>query len=160
MGTKDQITLDRHANCHHSLYKTTILTKLMHAMKLMSLTSAQVDPSNIGSGVDWENQCAPDHFLNGQSNISFVYHIKLELKVCSGLDHIFIGLGPAPATPPSLSGFPARMCVGTLPRWEPMWQYPIIITHIQVHITFIVPNLIDKVPSLAKEAWWLEWPCA
>ena len=38
-----------------------------------------------------------------------------------GLDHIFIRLGPAPPTPPSLSSLPTCTCVGTLPRWEPMW---------------------------------------
>ena len=37
-----------------------------------------------------------------------------------GLDHIFIQLGPAPPTPPSLPGLHARTCVGTLPHWEPM----------------------------------------
>ena len=37
-----------------------------------------------------------------------------------GLDHIFIQLGPAPPTFPSLSGLPTRTCVGTPLRWEPM----------------------------------------
>ena len=36
------------------------------------------------------------------------------------LDHIFIRLGPVPPTSSSLSGLPARTCVGTLPCWEPM----------------------------------------
>ena len=33
------------------------------------------------------------------------------------LDHIFIWLGPAPPTPPSLPGLHARTYVGTPPRW-------------------------------------------
>jgi hypothetical protein len=37
------------------------------------------------------------------------------------LDHIFILLGPASPTPPSLPGLPARTCVGTPSHWEPMW---------------------------------------
>ena len=41
------------------------------------------------------------------------------------LGHIFIRLGPTPPKPPSLSGLPARTCVGTLSYWEPMWQYPV-----------------------------------
>jgi hypothetical protein len=39
-----------------------------------------------------------------------------------------------------------------------MWQYPIKITNIQVEITFIVPKLIDGVPSHAKGVEWLKWP--
>ena len=37
-----------------------------------------------------------------------------------GLDHIFIWMGPAPPTPPSLPSLHARTCVGTLLRWELM----------------------------------------
>ena len=40
-----------------------------------------------------------------------------------GLDHIFIRLGPAPLTPPSLPSLPAHTCVETLSCWEPMGQY-------------------------------------
>jgi hypothetical protein len=46
------------------------------------------------------------------------------------LDHIFIQLGPALPTPPSLPGLPklpAHTCMGTFPRWEPMRQYHDII---------------------------------
>ena len=68
-----------------------------------------------------------------------------------GLDHIFIQPGPAPPMPPSLSSLPAHTYVGT-PRWEPMWQHPVKIINIQVGITFIIPKLIDGVPSHAKEA--------
>ena len=32
-------------------------------------------------------------------------------------------VGPATPMPPSLPGLPTRTCVGTLPCWEPMWQY-------------------------------------
>ena len=71
---------------------------------------------------------------------------------CPRLDHIFIWLGPAPPTPPSLSGLLAHTCMGTLPHWEPMWQYLVKITHIEVDITFIIPKLIDGVPSHAKGA--------
>ena len=67
-----------------------------------------------------------------------------------GLDHIFIQLGHAPPTPPSLHGLLVYTCVGTLPHWEPMWQYPIKITTIQVDITFIILKLIDEVLSHAK----------
>ena len=75
-------------------------------------------------------------------------NIGIEPKVdAPGLDHIFIWLG---ATPPSLPGLPARTCVGTLPHWEPMWQYPVKTTNIQVDITFIIPKLNDGVPSHVK----------
>ena len=69
---------------------------------------------------------------------------------CPRLDHIFIQLGPTPPTPFSLRSLPARTCVGTPPRWEPMWQYPVKITNIQVDITFIINKLIDGVPSHAR----------
>ena len=68
------------------------------------------------------------------------------------LDLIFIRLGPTPPTPPSLPGLPARICMGTLPRWEPMWQYPVKIANIQVDITFIILKLIDGVLAHAKGA--------
>ena len=74
-----------------------------------------------------------------------------------GLDHIFIQLGPAPPTPPSLPNLPARTCVGTLPCWAPMWHYRAKLHLFKVDITFIVPKLIDGVPSHAKGAWWLKW---
>ena len=48
--------------------------------------------------------------------------------------------------------------ISTLPRWEPMWQYLVKITNIQVHIIFIIPKLIDEVSSHAKGAQWLKWP--
>jgi hypothetical protein len=51
--------------------------------------------------------------------------IILNTTTPTGLDHIFIRLGPAPPTPPSLPGLLAHTCVGTLPSWEPMWQYPV-----------------------------------
>ena len=41
---------------------------------------------------------------------------------------------------------------GNSSHWEPMWQYPVKITNIQVDITFIIPKLIDGVPSHAKGA--------
>jgi hypothetical protein len=55
--------------------------------------------------------------------------------------------------PPSLFGLLARTCVGTLACWESMSQYAIKITNIQVDITFIIPKLIDGVPSSAKRTW-------
>jgi hypothetical protein len=48
---------------------------------------------------------------------------EIELSLCAqhpGLDCIFIRLGPAPPTPPSLSSRLARTCVRTISRWEPM----------------------------------------
>ena len=42
--------------------------------------------------------------------------------------------------------------MGTLPRWDPMQQYLVKITNIQVDITVIIPKLIDGVPSHAKGA--------
>ena len=72
-----------------------------------------------------------------------------------GLDHIFIRLGPAPPAPPASSSLPSlyvRICVGALPCWESMWQFPVRITNIQVGITSIIPKLIDGVPSHAKGA--------
>ena len=66
---------------------------------------------------------------------------------CPVLDHIFIRLGHVPPTARSLPSLLAHTCVGTLPRWELMWQYPVKITNIQVDITSIIPQLIDGVPS-------------
>ena len=51
---------------------------------------------------------------------------------------------------PSLSGLPVRTCVWTFPRWEPMWQYPVKITNMQLDITFVIPKIIGAVPSHAK----------
>jgi hypothetical protein len=84
-------------------------------------------------------------------------HISIIYLIGSGLDHIFISLGPTPPTPPSLSGRVACMWVGTLTRWEPMWQYPVKITIIQVDVTFINPILIDGVRSHAKGVEWHKW---
>jgi hypothetical protein len=64
-----------------------------------------------------------------------------------GLDHIFIRLGLASSTPPSLSGLHAHTCVGALLRSEPMWQYPANITNNQVDINSVIPKWIDGVPS-------------
>ena len=36
-------------------------------------------------------------------------------------------VGSCPPTPPSLLNLPARTCVETLPCWEPMWQYLVIL---------------------------------
>jgi hypothetical protein len=49
-------------------------------------------------------------------------------------------------------GVAACTCVGTLPRWEPMQQYPVKIINIQVDITFSIPKLIGGVHSHAKGA--------
>ena len=46
--------------------------------------------------------------------------IHIHTRQCPRLDRIFIWLGPAPPTPLSLTGLPARTCVGTLSCWEPM----------------------------------------
>ena len=48
--------------------------------------------------------------------------------------------------------------MGTLPRLDLMRQYPVKITNIQVDVTFIIPKLIDGVPSHAKIAYRLKWP--
>ena len=58
-----------------------------------------------------------------------------------------------PATPPSIPNLHACTHVGTHPDWEPMWQYPVKITNIQVDITFITPigKLIDEVNHMPKE---------
>jgi len=72
------------------------------------------------------------------------------------LDHIFIWLCLAPPTPPSLFDFPAHTCMGNLLRWEPMYQYLVKTTNIQVDITFIISKLIDGVPSHAKGVEWLK----
>ena len=59
------------------------------------------------------------------------------------LDHIFIQLGPAPPTPPSLP----------VPAWKLfLIGNPVKIIKIKVDITFIIPKLIDGVPSHAKGA--------
>ena len=54
-------------------------------------------------------------------------------------------VGPVLPTPPSLHGCPVRTCMGTLSCWEPMWQYPIKITNIQVDI--------------AQVDWWSSFTC-
>ena len=59
-----------------------------------------------------------------------------------------------------LHSYPTRTCVGTLLYWKSLWQYPVKIAYIKVDITFIIPRLIDGVPSHAKGAWWLKWPGA
>ena len=41
------------------------------------------------------------------------------------LNHICVRISPVCPTHPSVPSLLARCCVGTLPRWEPMWQYPI-----------------------------------
>ena len=75
-----------------------------------------------------------------------------------GLDHIFIWLGPDPSHPtppmsPSLPSLSARTCVGTLPSWETNVKIPHqYITNIQVDITFIIPKLIDGIPSHVKRS--------
>lgn len=60
---------------------------------------------------------------------------------------------------PSLTSFTTRSSclhmrgrLGALPSWEPMWQYMVKITNIQIDITFINPKLIDGVPSRVKGA--------
>ena len=40
-------------------------------------------------------------------------HLSKSASLGPMLDHIFIRMGPAPPTPPSLFGLPARTCVGT-----------------------------------------------
>jgi hypothetical protein len=66
------------------------------------------------------------------------------------LDHIFIWLDPTFPTPPSVPGRIARTYMGDIPRWEPMGQYLVKITSIQVGMAFISLKLIDGVPSHAK----------
>ena len=56
----------------------------------------------------------------------------------------------------SLPSFHVRICMGTLPRLDLMRQYPVKITNIQVDVTFIIPKLIDGVPSHAKGAYRLK----
>ena len=69
------------------------------------------------------------------------------------------GLHSAGPTPPSLLVLPARRTfVGIVPCWEPMWQHLVKIIIIQVDITFIIPKLVDGVPSHAKATQWLKWP--
>jgi hypothetical protein len=46
--------------------------------------------------------------------------------------------------------------MGDIPRWEPMGQYLVKITSIQVGIAFISLKLIDGVPSHAKGVCLLE----
>jgi hypothetical protein len=79
-------------------------------------------------------------------------------SMCLGQDHIFIQLGPSHPTPPSLSGHPTRTCVGTPPRWEPMWQYPVIVhdchtTHINCHGMRLAPTWHPHYPSHLKWTW-------
>jgi hypothetical protein len=59
---------------------------------------------------------------------------------------------PCPPTSPSVPSIPTRTCVGALPCWQPMCQYMVRITPIQIDMTFIIPKLIDGLPSHAKGA--------
>ena len=81
------------------------------------------------------------------------YNEALESTICTrrAKSHVFGLALPLPR-------LPARTCVGTPPCWEPISQYMVKIINIQVDITFIIPKLIDGVPSHAKGAQWLQWP--
>ena len=79
-------------------------------------------------------------------------------NMCLGQDHIFIQLGPAPPTPPSLFALPTRTCMGTPPRWEPMWLYPVTVhdchtTHINCHGMWLAPTWHPYYPSYLKSTW-------
>jgi hypothetical protein len=92
------------------------------------------------------------------SNVSYnMLCQKGHTNTCLGPGRIFIWLGPTRPTPPSLHGLLVHTCLGTHLCWEPVWRYAVKIIHIQVDITFIIPKLIDGVPSRAKGAWWLKW---
>ena len=62
-------------------------------------------------------------FGSGIEGPRLVYWTPIRMNrpsiLCPGLDHIFIRLGPAPATLLLVPGLPACTCVGTLPRREP-----------------------------------------
>ena len=100
--------------------------------------------------------CPYDIWTGRKTNTGQLKRKALSGLHCPGLDHIFIRLGPTPPTPPSLPDLPARTYMGTPPRWEPMWQYLVKTTNIQVDITLIIPKLINEVPSNTKGAWWLK----
>ena len=55
----------------------------------------------------------------------YTWHGLYYIFIPLGLDQIFIWMGPTPPMPPSLPVLHAHTCVGTLPHWKPMWQYPI-----------------------------------
>ena len=71
---------------------------------------------------------------------------------CPGLNQNMCLVGSCPSHPSFIAQLPACTCVETLPRWEPMWQYVVKVTNIQVDIIFIISELIDGVPSHAKGA--------
>ena len=48
--------------------------------------------------------------------------------------------GPRPFHASFTTSSPTHTCVGTLSRWEPMWQYLVKITNIKVDINFIIPK--------------------
>ena len=68
-----------------------------------------------------------------------------------GLDHIFVWLGPALPTPPSLHGLPVCTCVGTLFIGNQCDNTRSRL-QIKVDIAFIISKLMNGVPSHAKGA--------
>ena len=101
----------------------------------------------------WMPKNLPDHWWRVVAFFQSLILLKCS-KACMfwgrRLDYIFIRLGHVPLTRPSLPGLFVCTCVGTLPCWDPTWQYPVKITNIQVDITFIVIKLIDEVPSACE----------
>ena len=63
-----------------------------------------------------------------------------------GLDHIFIRLGPPPLCFLQCLVLLLHMCENS----SSLGTNVIIITNTQVDVTFIIPKLIDEVPSHAK----------
>ena len=85
----------------------------------------------------YEHTSHPSHIQTWSPIKSSPIHLS-DLKCTNwghGLSCICVWLGPAPPMPPSLTNLPTHTtppsrstllthtCVGTLPRWEPMWQY-------------------------------------
>jgi hypothetical protein len=123
-----------------------------------TLNSVRTIPGSIGTTILKPYLC--DHFKRKRDlHWSFILFFFLHLNSTSwkfilqtfmisnwAMDEKIL----APLTPPSLPIIPTQTCVGPLTHWELMWQYPVKITNIQVDIAFIIPKLVDGVPSHAR----------
>jgi hypothetical protein len=54
-----------------------------------------------------------------------LFSISIFTKRGPKLNQICVWLGPVPPMPPSPPNVSTRTCVGSLPHWEPMWQYAV-----------------------------------
>ena len=84
-------------------------------------------------------------------SLLFQWKHTMEVRITAWAKSYMCSVGHVPSTPPSLLDLLARTYVGTLPRREPMWQYPVKIINIQLDVTFIIPKLIDGGYHMSNE---------